>query len=66
MLSFDAFCQVMSSFNSVGYDIPWPSSMYWILNCADFVNIPVFALPGLSCVYPNVNFYLVVRLFYQR
>ena len=58
---FVSLCQVMGSFNSVGYDIPWPASMDWVLNFSDFVNIPVFALPGLSCVYPNVDFFYVVR-----
>ena len=52
---------MLGSLDSVGYDIPWPDSMLWMLNIADLVNISLFALPGVNCLYPNVDFFYVVR-----
>eukprot|EP00976_Prorocentrum_cordatum_P060195 1175799-Prorocentrum_minimum.AAC.4 len=46
---------VVGSFNAVGYDIPWPFSMDAIINTMEYINIPVFSIPGLSCVYPDVS-----------
>ena len=43
----------------VAYDIPWPSSLLNLINAANFVNIPVLYLPGLSCLYPRMQVYQV-------
>jgi hypothetical protein len=50
--------QVLGSFD-VAYDIPWPSSLLNLINAANFVNIPVLYLPGLSCLYPRMQVYQV-------
>ena len=35
-----------------------------IINTMEYINIPVFSIPGLSCVYPDVSVYSVTAVYF--
>lgn len=55
---------MLGSFNAVGYDIPWPYSMDFIINAMENINIPVFSVPGFSCAYPEVSIFSVTSVYF--
>ena len=44
--------QVLSSYNDV-YEIPWPRAIIDMYQWINLIQLDMFSMPALSCVYPN-------------
>jgi hypothetical protein len=56
-----SFMQVLSSYNEV-YEIKWPRVIVDMFQWTNLIQLDLFSMPALSCVYPNSNFFFTFHI----